>query len=194
MNKWEASLQRYYETKDPRYDMSEEATDSIMEKHIGGFLESDSSLMYSHAFVTASVGWLSKGLDRQMFEPYEERLVSSEAFAETAISENTGLLRVFDVSPAPHYTNICNLAVSKSWRALLAVDPAHCEDMVGLSARALQGAYDDAARARPRGRSNRFIRKIVLNKLIPIAAEAGMSNADVQEWKDKFNAVVSKSA
>ncbi len=186
MNSWENTLDKFYESIDPKYEKDEEEMDMIMSRCITDRLELAPNLMFDHEFVKAAAGWLAQGRARTMFKKYEDKIIADLEFAKAAIRVDPSLMRTFALASSAHYDSICRLAVSLSWRSLLHVDSSKCEDMSELSRISLRKAYADAD-AKPGIR--RFVVKYVLRRLLAVAAEAGLAPEEIEAERARFGAL-----
>ena len=95
---------------------------------------------------------------------------------------------LFRSSSAPHYGEICTIAVQKSWRLLLAVTNT-CENIQELCTTALEGAYESALQRKQIGRTNKFIVRYVQKKMLPFARSCGMADYVADRWNDDMEGV-----
>jgi hypothetical protein len=189
MASWDERFQRFYEKDDPQYEKDDDYLDLIMEKHIAGFLKSNPDLMYDHEFVIASFDWLTKSIARSLFANYGRRLGTNIKFAEEAVQANAYVIRDFDISSAPHYSNICAKAVNNSWRVFSVIEPTQCDCILDLATSALHSAFDAALQRKQKKLTNKYTIRFVTNKILPVAAEAGWSKEEQQTWTDRFNTI-----
>tara|TARA_Y100000389_G_C17471290_1_gene531396 strand:+ start:15245 stop:15826 length:582 start_codon:yes stop_codon:yes gene_type:complete len=189
MTNWGEQFQRFYEKGDPQYDKDDDYLDLVMRNHIGSFLKSNPDLMYDHKFVAASLDWLPKTAGHTLFASYGRRLNTNSKFAEDAVLTNAYIIRDFDMSSAPHYSDICAHAISKSWRLFRLVEPTQCECILDLATYALQFAFETALRLHQKNCSNAYTIRFVTKNILPVTGEAGWSDEEQQIWRDKFNKI-----
>ena len=190
---WDQKLSKYYEEKDPDCGLDTPEIDIIMSQYIASLLNSDSSLMLNHKFVIACTGWVEDSTARRIFATYQARVNSDKNFAEAALNTEYGervLITCFDTTSAPHYDYICRLAVTKTWRLVTRLDTNACTILKELLKEALQSAYDQGFMKLQSKTRNLFDLKYALNKVVPLAAEVGIPQSEINDWVAKLKSVV----
>jgi hypothetical protein len=188
---WQTTLEQHYEQIDPHYEHTEDAMNNVMKTYITGLIQADPTLMHNHEFVHQSYDWLDKRVAATLFAPYQSRLVSTESFARASVDADPGVIKRFDLSSTPYYDDICMVAVKQSWRVLDGVNMDRCEHAQEICTTALQNIHKVALQRQHDGRNNKYIIKYAINKVLPIATSAGLSDRVVHTWKTDLETVLS---
>jgi hypothetical protein len=187
---WDKQLNDEYTRVDPHDTLPIEEVNQHMKTYIMNAMRETPAYSTDHEFVNSSCEWLDHEDASSMFTPYHERLLSDKAFALDGIRADAWLIRRFDLSSTPFYSELCMEAVTgTSWRVIRHVDAQQCKGMVDICTQSFQGGYAQAQAKRDSGRRNTYIIKYMMNTVVPIARSSGVVASVVDDWVRKLEEV-----
>ena len=187
MTNWEARFTRFYEEGDPHYEKGDSYLEKVMGDYICDHVANSPELVLDHYFARETTDWLNIETYRVVLRDYRIKLVKSREFAKAAVASNPHVIARFDLTEAPHYSEICSDAVEQSWRLIRDVNPKKCNVMHELAVSALNLAYTEGTERKLSGKSAKFLLRFVRNRLMPIAARAGCTGEEIKTWSERFN-------